>query len=272
LRRVSCLLPHPLEADGVSMREVHLRVLTGSDEEELSSSIGEDVFTRSESLLRAVLEQRIAGSLSKLSIGDVAILYLTMRRLTFGNVIHLVIPCPYCAEQLSATLKISELLSSFPNETKSEIDCSVEGYSLKLRPANLNDLKLLRTAQDNAPDAISLAKLVRSCVIFSNLELPEILDEEMISEISTKLAEMDPRADILLTINCPLCGEQFQTPFFPEDYFLRELDARSSQFEREVHWLALNYHWSEEAILSLPIQKRKRHVELINRSLSGASL
>ena len=32
-------------------------------------------------------------------------------------------------------------------------------------------------------------------------------------------------------------------------------------------WLAFNYHWSEDAILSLPIKKRKRYIELINTTL-----
>ena len=35
--------------------------------------------------------------------------------------------------------------------------------------------------------------------------------------------------------------------------------------EYEVHIIAYVYHWEENTILSLPIKKRKRYVELINK-------
>ena len=54
-----------------------------------------------------------------------------------------------------------------------------------------------------------------------------------------------------------------------EDFIFHEISAREQEFEQEVHWMAFNYHWSENTILSLPIKKRKRYVELINRTLSG---
>jgi hypothetical protein len=128
------------------------------------------------------------------------------------------------------------------------------------------DLERLRSISDGK----SLEeRLVRACVVNSDPRLPADIDADLIAGIGSKLSELDPQADIILDLTCPICSHRFQVPFFPEDFFLREFDARQSQFEGEVHWLAFNYHWSEEAILSLPMTKRKRYVELINRTLSG---
>ena len=117
-----------------------------------------------------------------------------------------------------------------------------------------------------------MEQLVTSCILDSNPKLPEKLDDQLLTAISTKLSEIDPKADILLDLTCPNCNYKFQAPFIPEDFLLRELEARKSQFEGEVHWIAFNYHWSEDEILSLPLSKRKKYVDLINRTLSGEAM
>ena len=76
-------------------------------------------------------------------------------------------------------------------------------------------------------------------------------------------------SDILLTLICPSCNASFKIPFIVEDFFFKEIKSRKNNLEFEVHWLALNYHWSESEILSLPIPKRKRYVELVNNTIGG---
>ena len=98
------------------------------------------------------------------------------------------------------------------------------------------------------------------------------ISQETIAEVSAKLEEMDPQADIVLDLSCPDCGHLFKTPFFIEDFMLREIRTRMRQLEKEVHWIAFNYHWSEDDILSLPMSKRSRYVDLINRTLSGETI
>ena len=94
----------------------------------------------------------------------------------------------------------------------------------------------------------------------------------MVTEVSAKLEEMDPQADIVLDLSCPSCGHHFKTPFFIDDFMLREIRSRTSQLDREVHWIAFNYHWNEDDILSLPMRKRKRYVDLINSTLAGETV
>jgi len=36
---------------------------------------------------------------------------------------------------------------------------------------------------------------------------------------------------------------------------------------RDVHYLALHYHWSEDEIMSMTISKRKRYIEILEDEL-----
>src|SRR5262249_61528974 len=103
----------------------------------------------------------------------------------------------------------------------------------------------------------------------STPSLPDRVTKEFIAIMSSKLEELDPNADIVLELGCPSCRYSFKSSFDIENFFFHEIHASYKQIEREVHWVALNYHWSEDSILSLPLRKLKRYVELINESLAG---
>ena len=42
-------------------------------------------------------------------------------------------------------------------------------------------------------------------------------------------------------------------------------DFAVDSLDREVHTLAMQYHWSETDILSLPRERRRRYLRLIDR-------
>ena len=82
---------------------------------------------------------------------------------------------------------------------------------------------------------------------------------------------LDPLANISLNMVCPVCNYSFKMPFFVEQFLFQELMTRQLQLDQEIHWLAFYYHWHENEILSLPITRRKRYVELIADELSSSS-
>ncbi len=117
---------------------------------------------------------------------------------------------------------------------------------------------------------INETKLLKSCVVnIDTIGHEKFLDEKFVSMINSTLSELDPLSDILLTLICPSCNTSFKIPLIVEDFFFKEIQSRIHNLEFEVHWLAFNYHWSESEILSLPIPKRKRYVELVNNTLVG---
>jgi hypothetical protein len=144
---------------------------------------------------------------------------------------------------------------------------------LKIRPVTGADLESLSVKNDDDGGSNKKAdELVRSCIISSDPPLPDTFTDDLFTLISSELGKLDPQADLVLDLACPACKHSFQTVFNAEDFIFQEITSRRSQLEREVHWLAFNYHWSEDSILSLPLVKRKRYVDLINRTLSGESV
>jgi hypothetical protein len=240
-----------------------------------------------------------------LTVGDRAVLMLNLRRLTFGENLQLVIVCPKCKMSMSSDISIDSLLkphilspspsssySSFiQNKKESEYTIHAKNFLLKVRPITGADQELL-LLEDNMHDSTAAInnnnnyssidnsrnlfsdkteKLAKSCIISSHPQLAnDNIDKEILEAINSKLVEIDPHADIILELVCPSCQDHFKTQFIVEDFIFQEIHLL--ELEREVHWLALNYHWNEDTILSLPIRKRKRYVELINKSLSGGSI
>jgi hypothetical protein len=279
MEQVTVTIPRGFQDNGSWLRHPMLRQLTGHDEEYLIS-IGNRLpsVLRTTALLKRVItfdkaaltESDTEEILRRLAIGDRSALMLHLRRLTFGDLLKCVINCPACKETMSLDLSIDKLLQIEAPPPQTEYIIHTEGFVFKLRPITGADQEALLLKNDRTQYTNQAEQLVRSCIVSSDPTLPHTsLTDDFLAIISSKLEEIDPMADLILDLTCLACQHVFQTPFIVEDFIFHEISARQQQFEQEVHWMAFNYHWSEDAILSLPIKKRKRYVELINRTLSG---
>jgi len=88
-----------------------------------------------------------------------------------------------------------------------------------------------------------------------------------VEERDAVIADMDTRApqiDLELELNCPECGHSFTTPFDCTSFFFSEIRAQSRHLMREVHYLALHYHWSESEILNLQRDRRRGYLALLS--------
>jgi hypothetical protein len=115
-------------------------------------------------------------------------------------------------------------------------------------------------------------ELARRCILSSEPPLPDRLGNTFLETLGSEMGSIDKQAILNLDLTCINCQETYQIPFDPEEFLFSELEARMMKLEREVHWLAFNYHWSEDAILSLSVNKRKRYVDLINSTLAGDNI
>lgn len=269
-------LPHGLMVDGEFVRSARLRELNGYDEQEFGKPGGPTIAAA----ITTELLDRVAvfgeGSSSekylklarRLTIGDRVALLLHLRRLTFGDRIECIITCPACRDEMSVGLSVEGLLYR-GGRGMPERDIRVGDVLLRIHPITGADVEALAAIPEGMTPSEAL---VRSCIISADPSLPARLSDETIAGVSAMLEEMDPQADIVLDLSCPICGHRFKTPFFIDDFILREIAARGRLLEKDVHWIALNYHWSMDEILSLPLGKRSRYIDLINRSLSGETI
>ena len=179
---------------------------------------------------------------------------------------------------MSLDLSISSLLQPPIPQPRSEYAIDVENFTLKVTPVTGAMVETVleeeeeEEEEDDDNESERVEKLVRSCIISSEPALPGKLTDHLLLTVSAKLEELDPQADIVLDAACPVCKHSFQTPFNVEDFIFQEIGMRQKELDREIHWLAFHYHWSEGSILSLPLIRRKKYVELINRTLSGESV
>lgn len=184
------------------------------------------------------------------------------------------ISCLSCKEIISMQVSVSNLLQPPPppsseSHSGSEHEVSIDSYALRLRLPNGKDQEAMLSL-DRESNVIKYTQhVVKSLIVSSRPALPDELSADFLAKVSSKLEELDPQSDIVLNITCPLCNYFFQAPFIVEDFIFQEIAARKQLLEEEVHWLAFYYHWNENEILSLSVGRRKRYVELINRSLSG---
>ena len=276
MERITAPIPIGFKVGNSWIRQAELRQLNGYDEQTLTEIRSYPLSFRTTFLLETIVtfgklprKLGLHEVIRSLALGDRVALVLHLRRIVLGDKIQSTLNCPQCQEPISLELSAKELLQPTQLEPKKEYPAKIENFLLKLRPLTGADLEAVSEDSDKNSQVECLA---RSCVVYSEPPLPEKLSPEFQASISQALDEIDPQANTVLKLACPFCNHSLQAPFDIESYFFEEISSRLGQLEREVHWLAFNYHWSEKEILSLPMAKRKRYIELINATLSGETI
>lgn len=264
-----CDLPGGLVLDdGRRLGRAELRPLTGREEEWLTQHAGMPSARLSTKLLSACfvrLEDEAVNSdiIDKLLVGDRDYLILQLRRLTLGDRFAAVFSCTECKRAM-------------------DVEFLAQDIAIEPRPQNVaiyawqaNDAqRVVRYRLPNGADQEAVADLSAAEAVETLLARCVIDDGGTplsVEERTAVIAEMDahaPQIDLELELNCPECGHSFTTPFDCTSFFFSEIRAQSRHLIREVHYLALHYHWSEAEILNLQRDRRRRYLALLNESHS----
>lgn len=204
----------------------------------------------------------------ELAVGDREAIALHVRRLIAGDELPCVLDCPNpeCGERLEVTLLASDLLVE-PYEWERPVhDREVRGRRVVFRVPNGGDVERGAARAGDGVDAAARSVL-DACVE----SVDGGLDPELAAAVTALMAELDPQADISLGFACPECAAEAGVPFDAAAYVLEELAQRERALEREVHLLALYYHWSEADIVAMPAERRRRYLELLDDELRGTA-
>jgi hypothetical protein len=268
---------------GTCQREVRVRAVAEDDEgfvDNLSAAaLPLDRDTRL--LERCVLGLGREQDVSQLSLGDREALLLHARRLTFGGQIDCVLPCPECGERMDFQLQVDRLLAQQaaappPRYFEETMDTGSERVRVRFRVPSGADLEdALRSAHSPAAAVETVLALTVESLRWEgtpeNVRAPVAIAVEqwpagLAAQISERMAELDPQAESALQLTCPVCRHSFTTSFDIGDYFFHELRAREHGRYRDVHQLALAYHWSESEILNMSPRKRQMYLDLLAES------
>lgn len=201
-----------------------------------------------------------------LTAGDREALLLHLRRLTVGDRLDLVAGCSRCSERLELELETGDLLLATdppcPTERAIELSGPNGGVPVRVRLPTGEDQEraALRPAGD---EAAAVRELLQACVLEVAGDRQARLPRELEEALADKLAELDPQAEIRLAASCPHCGAALDLELDAGTLVHAEIDAALERLFREVHLLALYYHWSEAEILALSARRRRLYLDLL---------
>jgi len=265
-------------------RSAVLHALTGVDEEFIGAGGFTSPVNRAAALLVACLIRlgpktavEPADVLS-LSVGDRDALLLQLRRLTFGDRIPAVLACPTanCGAKMDLDLSVKALLVSPNGKARavhsSRVKSGGADYEIQFRlPTGADQVRVSELARKDL--AAASEQLLRGCIrtvktngaqARAGVRIPSSVTEAM----GHRMAELDPQAEILLELKCPTCGQDFRALFDITEFLFKELRPNREQLYREVHALALYYHWSERDILNMSRTRRQIYLRMLDDSLN----
>lgn len=279
-------LPNGYWIDETHYRNAELRMLTGRDEEFFAESTGNTLpATRITDLLNRCITrmdgvQEVTPEIvGRLTVGDREALLLHLRRLTSGERMLCILNCPQanCNELMDIELSVSDLLQPTYQKPEPVYVNTVESADRKFRvrfrlPTGIDQEAAALKASTDVQAGGEL--LLRRCVetVFDDEDNEAEWSPEILNDIQVKMARLDPQAELILNLTCPICEESFSTLFDTGAYLLQEITSTSDDLYDQIHLLALHYHWSESEILNMNISKRHRYLNLLLDSLSPEGL
>lgn len=203
------------------------------------------------------------GALASLPLGERDARLLALHRDTFGGGMACFAECARCGERLEVELDAGALAGSAgPPESEGTLEAG--DLVLALRPLDSRDLAAAAGCATPEEAARVLARrAVRSATrAGAPVDAGEAIGAHQ-ELIAARLAELDPRAEVLLDLRCPGCGEANAAPLDVAGFVWSKLSAAARRILREVHTIASAYGWSEESILALGDARRQAYLELI---------
>lgn len=249
-----------------------MRPLTPSDELRIwEHGRRQTLASRSLMLLAAALPDSKSDDLARLPIGRRDALLLSLRESMFGSRIEGIAVCPECGESLDLMFSVAEIRAADHSETTDVAThhlLKLDGFEVVFRPPDSTDLEAIGECAD--ADA-GREKLLERCAIqvgrgdSQTAELLSVkeLPQPVLTALVQKMDEVDPQANVKLSLECPACHHAWQAVFDIASFFWGEITDWAKRVLRQVHVIASSYGWSEEDILAMTAERRSYYVEMI---------
>jgi hypothetical protein len=275
--RVRVRLPGGLWLQGNCHRDVILCAPTGHDEEAMGAAADAPRASQVSTLLSRCIErigdvtQIATDTAADLTIGDREALLLHLCELVFGSRLQILARCARCNDLVDLSLSVDDLLLPPYDDWRPEYEtvCETSSGPVRVRyrlPTGADQTAAAAVAFDDLDAANTL--LLGRCIVALDVregDGPGVEDAEpvLLESLPPLMAARDAQAESILDFRCPGCGTEGRVLFDAADYLFRELGGRQGDLYRQVHRLALAYHWSEAEILDLPGTKRHRYLSLL---------
>jgi hypothetical protein len=205
----------------------------------------------------------------ELCVADRQLLMLRLAARVDGDEVWLRARCSECRASFDVSFRRTKVPYSLAGTSFPQVVVELGGWLYTLRVPSGADSELLATAGGT----VSLAeRLLRACLVHVTFRGEPAGKDEAIARLSgnfepleTALEEVAPAVATAITTSCPQCKREQSIGFDPYALWAQTLTDPEESLELEVHTLAWYYHWSEQAILELERERRRRYVRLIDR-------
>ena len=217
-------------------------------------------------LLQVTHPATSADHLAQLSIGRRDALLLKVRESLFGPQFTSQAVCPHCGEQLEVNFDVPSILIDEPDAGDVPVSVSFGGHDLVFRLPNSQDLAAVIAEPD---DSVRQRTLLGRCICSAAADGTQLtadqLPKAIAESIESRMAELDPQANMELNLLCPGCEHNWLAPFDIASFLWTEINAWARRMLQEVHLLASSYGWSEHDILSMHPVRRQLYLQMVCR-------
>jgi len=176
-----------------------------------------------------------------------------------------------CKQPIEITIPIKDLVNlrlhnEMDNNNQLEFYLDNERFLIR-KPTGIDQIEWLNssfTDEDSASIEI-IKKLIITDDKNNSDKLNQILTKENVAAINEILIKFDPLIDFHVQIICPYCTKDELYTIDLEEQSLLKLRQSQQNLIESIHCIALNYHWNEYEILSLPHWRRFEYISLIKK-------
>jgi len=185
---------------------------------------------------------------------------------TLGQHLRLQVSCSKsdCHEPMEVDLDLALFIQ---DEPPFRLFCRPDSETeLELRlPNGLDQLNWINNQDDMADNWFS--EMASSLVSRVNGEIPSQrfrVSENWLDQIGMELEQHDDLTALEINTSCPACGADLLIDLDLEAKLLEILSTEQKLLLKQIHRLALAYHWSEADIVVMPNKRRQYYLAQID--------
>ena len=162
--------------------------------------------------------------------------------------------CPQCGTDNAFEVPAADILDCPVPDPGTRVGIRSGNRRLSFRLPCMADLAAAAGAADDA-----LGLIVARCRIGGG----EPVSAAVVERLSARFEALDPAARIIVDIGCAECRSPLRASVDLAEFLAAGVERLVGQLQREIHVVAGAYGWSEDAILALPPERRRRYVAMI---------
>jgi hypothetical protein len=231
-------------------------------------------------LLAAAVPDAAHDALARLPLGERDAGLLELRERVFGPELNAVADCPSCGMRVEFAVRADEMrgdaaTGDAARSATPPIDSAVGApeelrvgaYAVTFRLPTTADVASIALGPTESYAGAARAALLERCVLAATADgvscTAASLPDEVVTAVERRMDDLEPYADVRLTLHCPGCSEEWLAALAVADFVWADVDSWAWQTLGQVHALARAYGWREADVLAMSPARRELYLEMV---------